>query len=129
MVATSLTCGISVTVIKQMKAEIKKVINCIMSDVFQGMYIDMCKMMLSAKMVELSKSHKNINQNEFKGNLWINMLAGLAHPQIIIKKHLIYGWINKRVELMLLRLFLENVPLLVEILWDSAVTDLAHGQN
>ena len=69
MVATVLTFDNSVTVIEQMKAEIKKVINCIMSDAFQGMYIDMCKMMISARMVEPSKSHKNIKRNKFKGNL------------------------------------------------------------
>ena len=69
MVATFLTFDNSVTVMEQVKSEIKKVIDCIMSDAFQSMYIDMCKMMLSAKMVDLSKSHKNINQNEFKGNL------------------------------------------------------------
>ena len=91
MVTTVLTFDNSVTVMEQMKAEIKKVINCIMSDVFQGMYIDMCKMILSAKMVELSKYHKNIKQNELKGNPWINMLAGLTHPQIFFKKHLNHG--------------------------------------
>ena len=85
MVATVLTFDNSMTVMEQMKSEIKKVIDFIMSDSFQSMYIDMCKMMLSAKMVELSKSHKNINQNEFKGNLWINMLVGLTYPQIVFK--------------------------------------------
>ena len=59
MVTTVLTFDNSMNVMEQMKFEIKKLINCIMSDAFQRMYIDMCKMMLSAKMVELSKSHKN----------------------------------------------------------------------
>ena len=98
MVATVLTFENDMTVMEQMKTEIKKVINCIMSDAFQSMYIDMCKMMLSARMVELSKSHKNIKQNEFKGNLWINMLAGLTHPQIIFKKHLKHGLTKKGVD-------------------------------
>ena len=69
MVATVLTFDNSMTVMEQMKAEIKKLINCIISDVFQGMYIDMCNMMLSARIVELSKSHNDINPNTFKGNL------------------------------------------------------------
>ena len=59
------------------------------------MYINMCKIMLSAKMGELSKSHRDINQNEFKSNLWISMLAGLTHPQIVFKKHLKHGLTNK----------------------------------
>ena len=80
------------------------------------MYIDMCKMMLSAKMAELSKSHRDINQNEFKGNLWINMLAGLTHPQTVFKKHLKHGLTNKGVELMLPKLFPENDPLPAESL-------------
>ena len=105
MVATVLTVDNSVTVMEQMLAEIKKVINHIMSDAFQGMYIDMCKMMLSARMVEQRKSHKNIKQNEFKSNLWINMLAGLTHHQIIFKKHLKHGLTKKGVELMLPNFF------------------------
>ena len=87
MVATVLTFGNSMPVMEQMKSDIKKVINCIMSDAFQSMYINMFEMMLSARMVELSKSHRNIKQNEFKGNLWINMLAGLTHPQNFVKRH------------------------------------------
>ena len=122
MVATILTFDNSMTVMKQMKAEIKKIINCIISDAFQGIYIDMCKMMLSARMVELSKSHKNMKQNEFKGNLWINMFAGLTHSQIIFKKHLKHGLTNKGVELMLPKLFPENDTLPAESLWDPAVT-------
>ena len=94
-----------------------------MSDALQCMYINMCKMMLSAKMAELSKSHKNINQNEFKGNLWINMLAGLTHPQIVFKKHLKHGLTNKGVELMLPKLFQENYFLPSKSLLDPAVTD------
>ena len=112
-----------------MKSEIKKAINRIMSDSFQSMYIDMCKMMLSERMVELSKSHRDIKQNEFKGNLWINMLAGLTHSQIIFKKHLKHGLTKKRVELMLTKLFPENDPLPAESLWDPALTEFACGQN
>ena len=108
MVATALTFDNSVNVKEQVIAEIKKVINHIMSDTLQSLYIDMCKMMLSAKMVELSKSHKNINQKEFKGNLYINTLAGLTHSQIFFKKHLKHGLTNKGVELILLKLFSKN---------------------
>ena len=129
VVATALTFDKNMTVKEQVIAEIKKVIHCIMSDAFQSMYIDMCKMMLSAKMVELSKSHKNINQNEFKSNLWINMLVGLTQPQIFFKNHLKHGLTNKKVELMLLKLFLENDPLPAESLWDPAVTEFAFGQG
>ena len=68
MVAIVLTFDNSMPVMGQMKAKIKKVIDCIMSDVFQSMCINMYKMMLSTRMVELSKSYKNINQIEFKGN-------------------------------------------------------------
>ena len=74
MVATVLTFDNSMTVMEQMKAEIKKVINCIMSDAFQGMYIDMCKMMVSDEMAKLSKSHRNIKKNDFKVNLWSTCL-------------------------------------------------------
>ena len=116
MVATVLNFDNSVTVMEQMRAEIKKVINCIISDAFQSMYIDICKMMLSDEIANLSKSHKNINQNEFKGNLWIYMLAGLTHPQIFFKKHLKYGLTDKGVELMLPKLFPENNPLPAESL-------------
>ena len=92
----------SITVKEKVIAEIKKVIDCIMSDAFQRMYIDMCKMILSDEMVDLSKPHRDIKQNEFKGNLWINMLAGLTHPQIVFKAHLKHGLTNKGVELMIL---------------------------
>ena len=80
-------------------------------------------------MVELSKSNRNINQNELKGNLWINMLAGLTCPQIFFKKHLKHGLTNKGVELMLPKLFPENDPLPAESLWDPAVTESACGQS
>ena len=93
------------------------------------MYINICKMMLLVKMVELIKSHKNIHQHELKGNLWINMLAGLTHPQIVFKKHLKHGLTDKGVELMLPKLFPENDPFLAECLWDPAVTEFACGQN
>ena len=124
-----LTFDNSMSVMEQMKSEIRKVINCIMSDAFQDMYIDKCKMMLSDKMANLCKSHRNIKQNEVKGNLWINMLAGSTHPQIFFKKHRKHGLTNKRVELMLPKLFPENDPLPTESLWDPAVTDFAHGHN
>ena len=129
IVATVLTFDNNVTVKEQVIAEIKKVIDCIMSDSFQSMYIDMCATILSAKMVELSKSHKNINQNEFKSNLWINMLAGLTHPQIVFKNHLKHGLTNKGVEVMLPKLFPENDPLPAKSLWDPAVTEFACRQN
>ena len=96
MVATVLNFDNSMTVMEQIKAEIKKVINCIMSDAFQGMYIDKSKMMGSNEMTNLSKSHRNIKQNEFKGNLWINMLSGLTHSRIFFKKHLKYGLSDKK---------------------------------
>ena len=108
MVSTVLIFDKNMTVMEQMKSEIKKVIDCILSDAFQGMYIDMCKMMVSDKMANLSKSHRNTNQNEFKGNLWINMFAGFTCPQIVFKKHLKHGLTNKEVELMLPKLFLAN---------------------
>ena len=129
MVATVVTFDNSMSVMEQMKSEIKKVINCIMSDAFRGMCIDMCKMILSAKMVDLSKSHNNIKQNEFKGNLWINMLAGLTHPQIFFKNHLKHGLTDKGVELMLPKLFPENDPLPAERLWDPAVTKFTCVHN
>ena len=129
MEATVLNFDNSVTVMEKMKSEIKKVIDCIMSDSFQSMYINMCKMILSVKMVDLSKSHKNINQNEFKDNLWINMLAGLTHPQIVFKKHLKNGLTNKRIDCMLPKLFPENDPLPAKSLWDPAVTEFACGQR
>ena len=122
MVATALAFDNSMTVKEQVIAEIKKVINCIISDSFQIMYIDMCKMMMSAKMFVLSKSHRNINQNELKGNLWINILAGLTHPQIFFKKHLKHGLTKKGVELMFPKLFPKNNPLPAESIWDPAVT-------
>ena len=49
MVATVLTFDNSMTLMEQMKSEIKKISNCIVSDAFQVMHIDMCKMMMSAK--------------------------------------------------------------------------------
>ena len=76
-------------------------IDCIIFDAFQRMYINVCKMSLSDEMANLSKSHRDIKQNEFKGNLWINMLAGLTHPQIIFKKHLKHSLTKKRAELIL----------------------------
>ena len=129
IVATALTFDNSMSVMEKMKAEIKKVINCIMSYSFQIMYIDTCKMMLSAQMVDLSKYHKNIKQNEFKSNLWINMIAGSNHPRIIFKKHLKHGLTNKEVKLMLPKLFSENDTLPSEIIWDPAVIEFACGQN
>ena len=129
IMATVLNFDNNLNVMEQIKSEIKKVINRIMSDAFQGMYIDMCKMMLSAIMVELSKSHKNIKQNEFKDKLWTNMLAGLTHPQIIFKNHLRYFFTDRGVELMIPKLFPGNGPLPAESLWDPAVTEFACDQN
>ena len=84
-------------------------------------------MLMTEKMVELSKTHKGVKKSKLKNNLWVNLVAGLTHPQISVKKHLKHGLADTGVQLMLSKMFLENELLPAESLWDPAVTVFAPG--
>ena len=87
----------------------------------------MCGMLMTERMVDLSKTHKGFKKSELKNNLWVNLVAGLAHPQISVKKHLKHGLNDTDVQLMLPKIFPKNEPLPAESLWDSVVTFFDQG--
>ena len=108
--------------------ELARVIDLFISDAFQEIYLDMCEMLMTESMVNLSKTHKGVKKSKLKNNLWVNLVVGLTHPQISVKKHLKHGLTETGVQLMLPKLFPENEPLPAESLWDPAVTDFAQGR-
>ena len=91
------------------------------------MYLDMCGMLMTEKMVELSKTHKGVKRSKLKNNMWVNLVAGLTCPQISVEKYLRHGLTDTGVQLMLPKMFSKNEPLPAESLWDPAVTAFAQG--
>ena len=116
MAATVLTIKEGMTVLQQVEKELARVIDLFISDGFQEMYLDMCEMLMTETMVNLSKTHKGVKKSELKNNLWVNLIAGLAHPQISVKKHLKHGLTDTGVQLMLHNMFPKNEPLTAESL-------------
>ena len=127
MAATVLTIKEGMTVLQQVEKELARVIDLFLSDGFQEMYLDMCGMLMTEKMVDLSKTHKGVKKSKLKNNLWVNLVAGLTHPQISVKKYLKHGLTDTGVQLMLPKMFPKNEPLPAESLWDPAVTAFAQG--
>ena len=78
-------------------------------------------------MVDLSKTHKSAKKSELKNKLWVNLVAGLTHLQISVKKHLKHGLTDTCVQLMLPKMFPKNESLPAESLWYPAVTDFDQG--
>ena len=125
MTDTVLTIKEEMTVLQQVEKELARVIDMFLSYGFQEMYLDMCKMLMAGKMVDLSKTHKGVKKSKLKNNLWVNLVAGLTHPQISVKKYLKHGLTDTGVQLMLPKMFPKNEPLPAESLWDPAVTAFA----
>ena len=98
-----------------------------MSESFQEIYLDMCGMLMTEKMVDLSTTHKGVKKIKLKNNLWVNLVAGLTHPQISVKKYLKHGLTDTSVQLMLPKMFPKNETLPVESFWDPEVTVFAEG--
>ena len=127
MAATVLTIKKGMTVLQQVERELARVIDLFLSDGFQEMYLDMCGVLMTKRMVELSKTHKDVKKSKLKNNLWIKLVAGLTHPQISVKKHLKHGLTDTGVQFMLPKMFPKNKPLPAESLWDPAATVFAQG--
>ena len=127
ILATVLTIKEGMTVLQQVEKEIARVIDLFMSDGFQEMYLDMCGMLMTEKMVDLSKTHKGVKTSKLKNNLWVNLIAGLTHPQISVKKYLKHGLNKTGAQLMLPKILPKNKPLLAESLWDPKI--LAFSQE
>ena len=127
MEATVLTIKKGMTALQQVEKELTKVIDLFLSDRFQEMYLDMCGMLMTEKVVDLSKTHKGVKKSELKNNLWVNLIAGLNHPQISVKKHLKHGLTDTGVQLMLPKMLPKNELLPAESLWDLAVTAFAQS--
>ena len=108
MAATVLPIKEEMTVLQQVEKELAKVINLFLSDGFQEMYLDMCGMLMTEKMVNFSKTHKVIKKIKLKNNLWVNLVAGLTHPQISVKKYLKHDLTDTGVKLMLPKMFPKN---------------------
>ena len=94
---------------------------------FQEIHLGMCGMLMNERMVDLSKTHKGVKKRKLKNNLWINLVAGLTHPQISVKKYLKHGLTDTGVQLMLPKMFPENEPLPAESLWDPAAAVFAQS--
>ena len=108
MLATVLTIKKGMTVLQQVEKALARVINLFLSDGFQEMYFDMCGMLMTEKMVDLSKTHKGVKISKLKNNLWINLVAGLTHPQISVKKNLTHSLTDTGVQLILSKMFPKN---------------------
>ena len=87
----------------------------------------MCKMLMTEKMANLNKTYKRVKKSKLKNSLWVNLVAGLTHTQISVKKYLKHGLTDTGIQLMLTKLFSESEPLFSESLWDPAVTIFAQG--
>ena len=127
MAAIVLTIKEGMTVLRQVEKELARVIDLFLSDGFQEMYLDTCGMFMTEKMVNLSKTHKGVKKNKLKNSLWVNLVAGLAHSQISVKKHLKHGLTDTDVQLMLPKMFPNNKLFSAESLWDPVVTVFAQG--
>ena len=86
------------------------------------MYLDICGILITDRMDDLSKTHKGVKKSELKNNLWVNLVAGLTHPQISVKKNLKHGLTETGIQLMLPKMFPKSEPLPAESLWDSEIT-------
>ena len=99
------------TVLQQVEKELARVIDLFLLNGFQEMYLDMCGMLMPEKMVDLSKTYKSVKKSELKNNLWVNLIAGLTHSQISVKKHLKHGLTDTGIQMMLPKMFSKNEPL------------------
>ena len=91
------------------------------------MYLDMCGMLMTERMADLSKTYKGVKKSKLKNNLWVNLVAGLTHSQISVKKYLKHGLTETGVQLMLPKMFPKNEPLPAKSLWNPLVTAFAQG--
>ena len=127
MAATVLTMKEGMNFLQQVEKELARVIDLFLSDGFQEMYLDMCGILMTERMVDLSKTHKGVKKSELKNNLWVNLVAGLTHPQISVKKYLKHCLTDTGLQHMLPKMFPKNEPLPAESLWDTSVTAFAQG--
>ena len=62
MAVTVLTIKEGMTVLQQVEKELARVIDLLMSDAFWEMYLEMCGILMTKKMVNLSKTHKGVKK-------------------------------------------------------------------
>ena len=105
MAVTVLTIKEEMNILQQVEKELARVIDLFLSDGFHKMYLYMCGMLMTEKMVDLSKTHKGVKKSKLKNNLWVNLVAGLTHPQISVKKYLKHGLTETGVQLVLPKMF------------------------
>ena len=63
MAATVLTIKEEMTVLQQTEKELGRVIDLFLLDGFQEMYLYMCGMLMTEKMIDLNKTHKGVKKS------------------------------------------------------------------
>ena len=114
--------------------QVEKVINhmkeLVVADDFQDAYLKLIpELYASPKQVKLSESHKDVEKSKYRGNLWVNLLAGLCKPTIKYQTCLKHGLVDEDILRILPKFFPEETNLPAPALWDPAICQIVYGSN